>query len=81
MSDLPAEIEIVDYRSELRSDFERLNREWLESLFRVEPIDARVLGDPERYVIAPGGHILFALTPEAVVGTVRSNTRAAVATS
>lgn len=70
MSYAPGEFEIVDFEPLLAPQFERLNREWLEALFTVEPIDARVLGNPQRYVIDPGGFILFARTPSAVVGTV-----------
>jgi GNAT superfamily N-acetyltransferase len=70
MNGVPGDLEIVDYEPLLAPDFERLNREWLEALFTVEPIDARVLGDPQRYIIDPGGHILFARTPGAIVGTV-----------
>ena len=63
-------LRIVPFESALRSHFERLNREWLERLFAVEPIDAAVLADPERLILAGGGHILFALLGEEVVGTV-----------
>lgn len=65
-----ADLEIVEFEPALAPDFERLNREWLEALFTVEPVDARVLGDPERYVIEPGGQILFARSAGAIVGTV-----------
>ena len=70
MSSAVADLEIVDFEPGLAADFERLNREWLEALFTVEPIDARVLSDPQRHVIDPGGHILFARTGGAIVGTV-----------
>ena len=70
MNRAPGALEIVDFEPGLAADFERLNREWLEALFTVEPIDARVLGDPQRYVIDPGGHILFARAGGVVVGTV-----------
>src|SRR5690606_20120551 len=36
----------------------------------VEEIDRRVLGDPEGAILAPGGHVLFALYAARVVGTV-----------
>ena len=63
-------VEIVDFEPALAGHFDRLNREWLESLFTVEDIDARVLGDPQRYVIAAGGHIQFARAAGEIVGTV-----------
>ncbi len=70
MSSAAADLEIVDFEPGLAADFERLNREWLEALFTVEPIDARVIRDPQRYVIDPGGQILFARQGGAIVGTV-----------
>ncbi len=62
-------LDIVDYRPELQPDFARLNIEWLERYFRVEPIDAEVLGDPDGRIIRGGGAILFARTSDGVVGT------------
>jgi putative acetyltransferase len=43
------------------ADFARLNIEWLERGFTVEPHDREVLGDPEAHILAPGGRILFAV--------------------
>ena len=62
-------ITLHDWHSEWRQDFERLNIDWLERYFSVEDIDRRVLGDPERYILAPGGHVFFAAEGERVVGT------------
>ena len=61
---------IVDYDASLRSAFRRLNVEWLERWFSVEPVDEEVLSDPERSVLAGGGHILFAVVAGEAVGTV-----------
>ncbi len=63
-------IEIIDYDPRFQSDFERLNVEWLERYFRVEPIDREVLGNPDRYVLSAGGQILFAKKGDEVLGTV-----------
>jgi len=63
-------LRIVPFTPALRSHFERLNREWLERLFKVEPIDAAVLADPESSILADGGRILFALLGDEVIGTV-----------
>lgn len=62
-------IAVHDWRPEWRADFERLNLDWLERYFSVEPIDRRVLGDPQAHIVDPGGHIFFALDGERVVGT------------
>ena len=61
---------IVTYDPAYRGDFRRLNLAWLTRYFRVEPIDERVLGDPEGEILAPGGEILFATLDGVVVGTV-----------
>jgi ribosomal protein S18 acetylase RimI-like enzyme len=61
---------IATYGPEHRAEFRRLNVAWLTRYFRVEPIDERVLGDPEGEILAPGGEILFATLDGVVVGTV-----------
>jgi GNAT superfamily N-acetyltransferase len=63
-------VEIVDYAARHRADFERLNVEWLERYFRVEPVDRDMLGDPERRILAAGGLILMAEDDGLAVGTV-----------
>ncbi len=62
-------LRIVPFEPALRSHFGRLNREWLERHFKVEPIDAEVLDHPEQRILDGGGCILFALRGDAVVGT------------
>jgi GNAT superfamily N-acetyltransferase len=61
---------IVTFNPALRDEFRRLNVAWLERYFQVEPIDERVLGNPEQEILSPGGEILFALLDGEVVGTV-----------
>ncbi|MBA3260818.1 MAG: GNAT family N-acetyltransferase [Gemmatimonadales bacterium] len=61
--------EVVTYRAEFRQHFERLNREWIERHFGLEPPDLEVFGDPEGHIIAPGGQIFFVLDDAAVQGT------------
>ena len=64
-------IRIVDYAPRWRDDFARLNIEWLERWFAVEAIDREVLGDPERHILADGGHVLFAIdADDRAIGTV-----------
>src|SRR5262249_44048970 len=43
-----------------REAFSRLNLAWIEKLFEVEEDDRLVLGDPEKSILADGGHILVA---------------------
>ena len=64
-----AELEIVPYEPALKPHFYRLNAQWLERHFRIEDIDRELLGDPERYVLAPGGAIFFARLAGEVIGT------------
>jgi len=52
-----------------REHFYRLNVAWLQADFSIEPIDERVLSDPQREIIDHGGAVLFALHGPDVVGT------------
>ena len=63
-------IEIVPFRADLAPAFQQLNLDWIERLFAVEAADRKVLADPERSIIAPGGEIFFAMDGDAAVGTV-----------
>ncbi|QSX79545.1 GNAT family N-acetyltransferase [Agrilutibacter solisilvae] len=68
-------LRVTDFDPRWRGDFARLNIEWLERWFTVEPIDREVLGDPESHILAQGGRVLFAVlddgvAPARAVGTV-----------
>lgn len=64
-------VRVVDYAPQWRQDFARLNLEWLERWFVVEPIDRVVLGDPEAHLLADGGRVLFAVNADGqALGTV-----------
>jgi GNAT superfamily N-acetyltransferase len=62
-------VRIVDYTTELRKDFEALNREWLEKYFTVEPVDLPYFADPEGTILQKGGSIFFAELDGQIVGT------------
>ncbi len=64
-----SDVDIVPFSSALKPWFGILNRVWLERYFRVEEIDRKVLDNPEQYVLADGGAILFARVGDDVVGT------------
>lgn len=64
------EMEIVAFRREFAPAFQRLNLDWIERLFAVEEADRKVLGDPERAIIAAGGQIYFAIDDGEPIGTV-----------
>jgi ribosomal protein S18 acetylase RimI-like enzyme len=68
-------LRIIDFDLRWSEDFARLNLEWLQRWFAVEPIDQEVLADPETHILATGGRILFAILTsddgsERAVGTV-----------
>jgi putative acetyltransferase len=65
-SDAP--VRIVGWDAKYATDFDRLNREWLERYFTVEPLDAYYLSAPFETIIAKGGEIFFALDGEVAVG-------------
>ena len=60
-------VEIIDFEPRYASDFKRLNVEWLEKYFTVEPIDELVLSDPSGSIIEPGGAILLARAGDEIV--------------
>jgi DNA-binding MarR family transcriptional regulator/GNAT superfamily N-acetyltransferase len=65
----PVQPEVLTYEPRWAPDFRRLNVEWLEHWFRVEPVDEAVLDDPEGTILAQGGAILFARWGEEIIGT------------
>ena len=62
-------IEIVDYRPEYQPYWEKLNREWIQVHFEIEPFDEWVLQNPEEAILKDGGAILIALYNGEVAGT------------
>lgn len=66
---LRANVEIEKYSSKHKSDFKNLNLEWLNHYFEVEPIDKKILNNPEGEIIDNGGMVFFALINNEVVGT------------
>ncbi|MBS1799830.1 MAG: GNAT family N-acetyltransferase [Acidobacteria bacterium] len=64
-------IELRPFHPELPSDalaFRSLNEWWIEKYFGLEEHDREMLGDPEGYVLAKGGHIFFAIGDGAPIG-------------
>lgn len=58
------------YEPSRAADFARINRQWIEAMYALEPVDEAQLSDPEATIIAPGGDILFVEDPEfGLVGT------------
>jgi len=63
-----AAVEIIPFERRYAGDFKRLNVEWLEKYFRVEPIDEQVLSRPLE-LLRKGGAIFLARYRRAIVGT------------
>lgn len=68
-SRMRANVKIVKYTPQYKADFKNLNLEWLNHYFEVEPIDKKILGNPEGEIIENGGMVFFALIDNDVVGT------------
>jgi GNAT superfamily N-acetyltransferase len=64
------EVEVVPWAATYGDAFARLNLEWIERYFAVEPADVQVLGDPEQSILAAGGAIFYAVRGVVVLGTV-----------
>lgn len=64
------DFELVPWHVRHGDAFRALNEWWLEEWFEIEPVDARVLADPETHVLRKGGEIWFALRDGRVLGTV-----------
>jgi len=65
-----SDVEIVDLEKRHAAAFRRLNEQWLNETFRVEPEDRPVLDDPLGAVVARGGAVLVALAGGRAVGAV-----------
>lgn len=63
------QVKLIPYTKQNKSYFKTLNIEWLEKYFTVEPIDANVLDDPDKYIIDPGGEIIYAGINNEILGT------------
>ncbi len=63
-------ITITEYTDAKKEAFKKLNYEWLEKYFVVEPVDAALLSNPHGEIIDKGGHIFFAEYNGEIVGTV-----------
>ena len=64
------ELQIHIYESRHQPCFEKLNREWIEKYFSMEPPDYQILQHPEEHIIGKGGNIFMASWNDKIVGTV-----------
>ena len=66
----PSGLKIVEFSDDLAPHFDRISREWVEDMFRLEAEDIAMIENPRARVIDKGGTILFVEDPElGIVGT------------
>jgi DNA-binding MarR family transcriptional regulator/GNAT superfamily N-acetyltransferase len=70
MDNLKQNIEIISYDDKYATHFYELNVEWLKKYFYVEPYDEKVLSNPKKYILDPGGFIFFAKYNNEIVGVI-----------
>lgn len=61
-------VELVDFSDEYAADFARINKQWIEKLFKMEAADTWAVEHPEK-IIEDGGYIVMAKLGDRVVGT------------
>lgn len=54
-------IKIITYSEQYKTDFIRLNKEWIETYFRLEESDLRTFANIDSYIIRNGGQIFLAI--------------------
>jgi putative acetyltransferase len=60
-------VEIISFEPRYKADFKRINIEWIEKYFKVEPQDLVQLDQPEK-IIFGGGQIFLAKLGNEIVG-------------
>lgn len=63
-----ASVQLRPFQAGDAQAFRSLNEAWIEKFFGLEEHDNEILGDPEGYVLAKGGHIYFAVVEETPIG-------------
>ncbi|WP_260472822.1 GNAT family N-acetyltransferase [Edaphobacter aggregans] len=61
-------IELRAYQPEDAKAFRELNEAWIKKYFGLEEHDREILGDPDSWVIRPGGHIFLAFLEGQAIG-------------
>jgi putative acetyltransferase len=64
---MATEVEIIPFDPIYKADFKRINIEWIEKYFKVEPQDLTQLDQPEK-IIEAGGEIFLAKVKNQIVG-------------
>ncbi len=64
------QFDMVPYDTKYKQAFYDINIKWVRELFKVEPIDEKILSDPEGEILDHGGEIFFTVMDGIAVGTV-----------
>ncbi len=64
----PGDVTIRPFQPGDGETFRTLNEEWIIRYFHLEPKDREVLGDPQTYILNPGGAILMAMVDGVAAG-------------
>lgn len=64
------QVKIIPFKEKYVEDFYKLNAEWLEKYFYLEPYDIKVLSNPKTYILDLGGFIFVAKYKQEIVGVV-----------
>jgi putative acetyltransferase len=62
------QLTIREFRPGDEADFRRLNEEWINSYFAIEPREAELLADPRGIILDRGGRVFLAVLDGAPVG-------------
>ncbi|MBQ8969424.1 MAG: GNAT family N-acetyltransferase [Bacteroidaceae bacterium] len=57
-------VNVITYNKAYRDDFVRLNREWIETYFRLEKSDLHTFAHIDDYIIGRGGQVFLAQDDE-----------------
>ena len=65
------DLKVITYLPKYADAFGVLNEQWINEYFRMEYADRRALEDPENYILANGGEIVFVAesSTDVVLGT------------
>lgn len=68
MEAVSTSVEILEYDSQYKNDFKRLNMEWMAQ-FKLDVAHQLLIDDPEAEIINKGGAVFFAKVDNQIVGT------------
>ena len=67
---IDTDLQIIPFEKQYSKHFYELNAYWLKKYFYIEPYDKKVLSQPQKYILDPGGFIFFAKYKGEIAGVV-----------